>query len=109
MEKRRNKLDDSEHWETMEFENGKVLSYFPLPSNKIASQGSTCQLKILRILLTSLMNFSSLTLIATITTIIVLPQSSPFSLSMYITEMIIYLLVSVTKTVYFEYVSGKSN
>jgi hypothetical protein len=39
----------------------------------------------------------------------VLPQSSPFSLSMYITEMIIYLLVSVTKTVYFEYVSGKSN
>ena len=109
MEKRRNKLDNSQHWQTMQFENGKVHSYFPLPSNEISSKEYSCQFRILGILLGSLTNLSSLSLIATLITIIIIPESSPFSISMYLTELIIFVLVSVGKRLYFEYISGKSD
>lgn len=64
---------------------------------------------VIGVLLSSLANISSLSLIATIITIIVIPESSPFSLSMYATELFLLIAVLIVKNIYFDHIRGKSD
>lgn len=84
-------------------------SYFPLPSNEVISKSYQSHFLVIGVLLSSLANISSLTLIATIITIIIIPESSPFSLSMYTTELFLLIFVSVAQKIYFDFIRGKSD
>lgn len=79
----------------MELLSGAVKSYFNPPNNQISTNSYSMDQTIAVLIFRSIARFESLTLIATIITMIALPQVTPFYMTLYATELVIFLLVFI--------------
>lgn len=86
-------------WPKMDMVEGKVKTYFEIAKNDIFTQEHSFNFGILLSIFYAFTNPACLILITTLILTIVHPESSPYCIAMYATELILIVLANIIKRV----------
>lgn len=93
----------------MKMENGNVLSYFSLPSNRIHTKEHSTNFMILMLFIYAIIKPVCLCSIAALITVVILPDASPFKIEMYIVHIVLLVCVNIFKEIYFDKIKEESD